>query len=381
MTEPALSRIVALLSERKSALLERWIAAVRSDPAIPSVQRLDDDEVRDYVPKLIDELAESMAQSARTGPRGATGHEIGGTDAARVHARDRFATHYTLAELLRELAWLRGVLLDLAAEDTKLEGWTVDEAKLVHQAIDEVMITAAVEMEQASAQELRRDLAFRELFIGILGHDLRNPLSSIVFTTAALLRAEEIPPGQARALRRIAASADRMGKLIHDMLDLTRLRSGGGLAVERRPVDLGKVCREVIEELEVIHANRSIVWTADGDLWGAWDPDRLAQLVSNLVGNALTYSPEGTPVRVSGRADGPGVALDVNNQGPPIPPQTMETLFDPFRRGPESARGKGGLGLGLYVAQKIVEAHGGSIRAESDAARGTTFTVVLPRAP
>jgi signal transduction histidine kinase len=247
-------------------------------------------------------------------------------------------------------------------------------------AVD-VDITARAE----ASRDLRRNVAFRDMFAGILGHDLRNPLTSITFASALLLKRDDLPDAVTKTMRRIATSADRMARMISDLLDVTRSRVAGGMPIERKPADLHAICRNVIDELEAAHPARTVQFTTLGSGHGVLDPDRLAQVVSNLVSNALDYSPGGTPVHVAVRGDDPTLLeLEVNNLGTPIPPEVLETIFDPFRRGPGAAgsrRTSKGLGLGLFIAQQIVEAHGGSIRATSMLEQGTTLTVSLPRAP
>lgn len=175
-----------------------------------------------------------------------------------------------------------------------------------------------------------------------------------------------------------------MARMISDLLDLTRVRQGVGLPVVPAPMDLREVCAQVLDEIAVAYPARRAELVADVDCRGEWDRDRIAQVVSNLVVNALEYSPPETRVRVElGCADPQRVTLAVHNAGPPIEPATIATLFDPFKRGAASATSapRKGLGLGLFIAREIVRAHGGSIDVRSDAPEGTTFTVSVPRAP
>jgi len=257
----------------------------------------------------------------------------------------------------------------------------LDEAGTIVGAIS---VNVDITERLQAARELRKEAALRERFIGILGHDLRNPLSAIRFAAEVLQRREDMPDKALRSLGRIVSSADRMGRLIDDMLELARSRSGGSMPISRKPTDLRVICRQLVEELEAIHPDRSIEYTEEGDVQGVWDADRLAQVVSNLLGNALSYSPEGTSVRLRLLGEGDWVRLEVHNHGLPISADLLPKLFDPFRRGaatvgqPGSASGLG-LGLGLFIAREIVYAHGGSIEVKSDAEEGTSFAVSLPR--
>jgi PAS domain S-box-containing protein len=220
----------------------------------------------------------------------------------------------------------------------------------------------------------------REELIGILSHDLRNPVAVVTTSAEYLLKQGGLNDKQVRTLARISNGAERANRMIRDLLDLTRSRHGGGLPVNRRPVDAYLVARHVAEELEVVNPDRKIAIEALGDTRGEWDPDRLAQLVQNLVSNALTYGDAAEPVKVIVRGQGEHVDLEVSNRGPAIPPAVLPHLWEPFRRG--AAQGEGtrgaGLGLGLYIVQQIVKSHGGSATVRSDE-RETAFSIRLPR--
>jgi PAS domain S-box-containing protein len=226
---------------------------------------------------------------------------------------------------------------------------------------------------EAEEQETAR---FREQFVGIVGHDLRNPLTAIVSSAQMLLRHGGLTDKQSRVVGRVFSSADRMARMIDDLLDFARTRLGGGFPIQRRRVDLGELCAQAVDELEFAYPGREIRVQREGDLWGSWDPDRIAQVVSNLVGNALHHGPEDGPVRVSIREAGDEVVLETHNPGAPIPPEVLPHIFEPGRRGDARA---GGLGLGLFIVRQVVLAHGGRIEARSGEADGTVFTVTLPR--
>jgi CheY-like chemotaxis protein len=230
-------------------------------------------------------------------------------------------------------------------------------------------------------EDLRREAALRERFFGMIAHDLRNPLNAIVFTADTLLKQGRLTETQARAMQRLARSSRRMTRMIEDLLDLVKIRQGGGLPVTPRPTDLFAVCCRVVEEMEATHPGRHVAVEHSGDLHGEWDPDRLAQVVSNLVGNALEYSPEGAAVHLALAGGADGVKLTVENEGPPIPAEMLPVIFDPFRRGAHNGHSAPrGLGLGLFISDQIVRAHAGTISVESAPEQGTRFTVTLPRA-
>jgi signal transduction histidine kinase len=214
----------------------------------------------------------------------------------------------------------------------------------------------------------------REEFIAILGHDLRNPLGAIL---AAAERHGEAGAAAScvEVCRQITRSANRMSRLIDDVLDLARSSLGSGIPIARQPIDLGELAMVPIEECRAT-SRSEIELVTDGDVTGAWDPDRLIQVIANLVANAMKYGLRGAPIRVAvtGRTD--DVILSVHNLGAPISEAKLARLFEPFQRVDDRREG---LGLGLYIVAQIVRAHGGTIAATSTAADGTTFTVTLPR--
>jgi len=225
------------------------------------------------------------------------------------------------------------------------------------------------------SDRVRVELA-REQFIGILGHDLRNPLTAIQMAVEVL---GDLPEPYAPVVARAARSARRIAAMIRDLLDFARGRLSGGIPVVPRPCDLRVMCDAVVEEIQQAHPDRAIRFEAAGDLRGEWDPDRVEQVVSNLVGNAVTHGIG--PVRVTGRDDGDEVVTTVHNEGPAIPAAAIPTLFDPFTRPAAEDDGttSEGLGLGLYIASEIVHAHGAAISVASQEGEGTTFTIRWPR--
>jgi signal transduction histidine kinase len=229
----------------------------------------------------------------------------------------------------------------------------------------------------------RQTALFREQFLGILGHDLRNPLQAISGNAALLLRYGGLSEPQRKAINRISISSDRMARMISDILDFTRTRLGGGYSLQRSWVNVHDVLRQIVEELEVAHPQRRFELSVSGTGWGDWDADRIAQATSNLVGNAVQYSPQDSAVRVVARDDGDGVRVEIHNLGTPIPAERLPHIFDPFVRGGEGARmgSRTGLGLGLYITYEIVKAHGGMVQVRSTEAEGTCFWLKLPRHP
>jgi PAS domain S-box-containing protein len=244
-------------------------------------------------------------------------------------------------------------------------------------------ISRDVTLRRRQEEEREQEGRFRERFIGVLGHDLGNPLAAVRLSSASLLARDTLTPDVRRVVQRIDGSADRMARLVKQLLDFTRARMAGGIPLRPREVALDEVCRRIIAELELAHPDRDIHLEVHGDCHGFWDEERLAQVLSNLVANALQHSPPGTPVSV--RLEG-GEALqrvEVHNTGSPIPDSLRSRLFEPFHspeRWGSQTSGRGGLGLGLYIVAQIIQAHGGRMEVASTLEQGTRFILLLPRA-
>lgn len=242
-----------------------------------------------------------------------------------------------------------------------------------HQAIDEAV--AARELALAREGAIRKLAEVQELFVGVMAHDLRNPLAAIELRANLMLRRGRLDEDDEKSVRRIIKSNQRMTRMITQLIELTRARLGGGLSVHPVPADLLEICQNVVADFRP----GSVELAMEGDLTGTWDPDRLTEVFSNIAGNAVDYADPGSAVRVNARADGADVVVEISNRGPPIPPELLTSLFKPFHGGHTYRKSKSGhLGLGLYIAHEIVLAHGGKIDVRC--AGGTTaFVVRLPR--
>ncbi len=242
---------------------------------------------------------------------------------------------------------------------------------------------AAVDVTDArrAQDELAQALVFRERVLSVLGHDLGNPLAAVRGLAALLLRPPGLDADSREIVEQIDLAARRMHEMIDTLIDFSRARFKGGILIRRRPADLGAVAANVIRELEAARPGRTIQLVIDGDTRGEWDAARLAQALSNLIGNALTHGAHDRPVRVEiGDADG-AIIIRVRNEGEPIPPEVRATIFEPFRRGQGKEEAHvPGLGLGLYIVREIAQAHGGDVTVESTR-EATTFTMRLPRSP
>lgn len=226
-------------------------------------------------------------------------------------------------------------------------------------------------------EQFERAVAFRERIMGIVSHDLRTPLTAIGLAAQSVLRREGAPEWALSAALRVNRAVERMRRMVSDLLDFTRIQAHSGMPIERARVDLCNVVHDAVAELEAAHPARIALAPGCREAFGMWDGDRLAQVVTNLVNNALQHGSPDEPVEVGVDDRGDHVEVTVTNRGPTIPPEELPVLFDPFRRATGGERGRG-LGLGLHIVYEVVKGHGGDVRVESR--RGVTrFTVTLPR--
>jgi len=249
---------------------------------------------------------------------------------------------------------------------------------------DEWILSALADQAAAALEKTRLDEVseFREQLIGMVGHDLRNPLSAILLAAHVLVQQEGLGENETALVRRITRNATLASRLIDQLLDLTRSRLGGGIPIDARRFDMSEVVNPLIEDTSLMHPDRPVRVDVHGDLVVVWDRDRLYHLLANLVGNAVQHGQPKSPIelRVEGRED--EVVIEVANRGEPIPPEAIPFLFEAFRKGRSAPVIKSqapGLGLGLFIAQQIARAHGGVITVRSSERDGTVFRVCLPR--
>lgn len=300
---------------------------------------------------------------------------------------------FELAEMIRGRERTRHIpLIFITAGsqniDWQFKGYDAGAVDFLYKPIDPHMLLSKVEVfftlhrqKRALAHELAERteaLRINEMFMAVLSHDLRTPLTSVTLASGALVRASTDTKSAALAAR-ILSSARRMDGMIEDLLDLTRIRQHGGLSLHSSPLDLGELCAKVVEELRD-HSSREVVLSSAGDLSGYWDGDRLAQVLTNLLGNAQRHGAADQPIglHLDGTQKGT-VCMEISNGGC-IPAELLPVLFKPFRGGEAKGGRRDGLGLGLYIVQQIVTSHGGSIEVHS-ADHHTRFTVTLPRNP
>jgi signal transduction histidine kinase len=267
-----------------------------------------------------------------------------------------------------DVAW-RGSAERLGTQDVVFAKGMADQCAL---ALTRAWVLESEKAARAAAEALSRR---QEMLCNVLAHDLRSPIHAIAVTSEALIQRSGLDERQVDAVGRIATIAGRMQGLVDELLDYARARQGGGIPVEPVRTDIEAVCARAIRQVLDSHPDGQVRFALTGSGEGVWDPSRLEQAVSNLVGNALERSPAGAAVEIRASGTAYELFLTVRNQGPVIPAELMPSIFDPFRRGDRC----GSIGLGLFIVREIVRAHGGEVTVSSDPAAGTCFTVRLPR--
>jgi len=353
-------RLAQLIADNKDEILRTWEAKVRRID--PRAARLPKEQLYDDMPRFLDRLVRWLATDS-TNTSDAVDHETTGS-----HALHRLHAGVELRTLLHEFRLLRqSIDAVIVQAGDALDRLAPDGARLAD-AIDHAMTESATTYAQT------RDEG-RELLLGILGHDLRNPLAAISMSAASLLKGGRLDEKAVRAVDRINRSVERVTRMVSDLLDLARSRFGVSMPVRPEHGDLGSIASHVFEELEHTHPTRALIFREQGSLEGDWDRQRLGQLVSNLLANAIEHGEDPIVLELDGR--GPEVVIRVTNRGAPIPPDAIPSLFEAFRRPKREAESRTGLGLGLFIVGQIVRAHGGSVEVESG--EETTFRVQLPR--
>ena len=243
-----------------------------------------------------------------------------------------------------------------------------------------LLAETALNAVKLAADKLEETAAVRERLIGIIGHDLRTPLNAMTMAGSIMLARGDLGDPDRRLALRIVESGKRVARMLEQLTDFTRARLGETTIMQRTLTDLGELCGSIADEQRV-GCDVEIRDNATGDVRGYWDADRLSAVLANLVGNAVRYARDGTPVTLETYGDDRTVTTEVTNQGVTIPPELLPDLFEPFRRGQHNERRRAGhLGLGLYIACEIARAHGGSIEVHS-ALGITRFILRLPRTP
>jgi signal transduction histidine kinase len=361
-------RLAEFILVNMEPILQAWEDFARN--LQPSYRLMDVVELRDHAKEILEEIAAELAN-----PAGERKLDPQGNTPAEIHADTRALSGFTVDQLLAEFRALRASVLNLWSRREKTATWfEVEDMTRFNEAIDRALSESVARYTEAQRQS-------QNIFLGIIGHDLRSPLSSINLGATYLMRSEQADSKLIQLGSRMFASSLRMQEMLDNLLDFVRSRSGFGIPIQPDDVDLAVISEHIVEEFRVSNPGTVIRSEVVGNVRGRWDGARIGQVYQNLLGNAIQHGAN-TPVSVVTSAYDGEVVLSVHNDGPPIPPAMQKDIFDPMRRGvsdPAHSPHHKNLGLGLYIVREIVTAHQGSIEVNSTEETGTTFTVRLPK--
>ncbi len=369
-------RLADFILNNLEAILAEWETFAAT--LLPAAEGLNSLALRDHAQQILQAVAKDLstsqtpaAQSEKSKGRAPIMKGAPET-AAQTHAVLRARSAFDINQLVAEYRALRASVLRLWIDSSPLEKADIEDTIRFNEAIDQAVAESVGHFHRTVEQ-------YRNLLLGMLGHDMRNPLSVIVMT-AKCLAALHAGDAVSEAADLLMRSGKSMQALLEDLTDFNRTNLGLGLKVVPSEVDLAKAADEELEQLRAAHPRRQIEFVSTGNTHGRWDGPRVQQILRNLVSNAIQYGSPDMPVRVTLRGEGPEACLEVTNAGH-IEPSEVARLFDPLRRGGaerSSREAREGLGLGLFIVREIAKAHGGDIEAHCEEEQ-TTFVVHLPR--
>ena len=370
------------IEDNMETIMQAWEDFARTIE--PPALTMADVELRDHAKQMLHAFAVDLAKPQSEHERAAKSKGLGkrGPDdtAAETHAEARLLSGYTVVQLVSEYRALRSSVLTLwAADEDSHDSGDLADVTRFNEAVDQALAESIARYDYMVKQS-------QNMFLAILGHDLRNPLGTVISGASFLMQAAAMSPQYLLVATRMFNSGKRMSKLINDLIDFTRTHLGPGIPIRVEPGSLVALCEEVINEARTFHPGRTIDLHAPPKLHAVFDEGRLAQTLSNLIGNAIQYSDPDSPVTVRLADNGDELTLAVNNRGEVIPSDEISHIFDPMVRvasrinqNEQDYTERTSLGIGLYISREVVHAHGGRIELTSSMEEGTTFVVTIPR--
>jgi signal transduction histidine kinase len=373
-------RLADFIEKNSGPILAEWVAF--AETCGPAGRTMDLAALRDHALEMLTNIVADLRTPQTDAEqvdksKGNADPAVDEPDtAAQVHGAGRAESGFTVAEMVAEYRALRASVIRLWTSDTgTLTGDDLDDLMRFNEAIDQ----ALAESITRYAHDVDRS---KEMFVAILGHDLRAPLGAVIMASQFMLETGELKEPYLTLTTRILRSGRRMNQMVGDLLDFTRGQLGPGIPIVRQPMDLANEAAHAVDEMAAAHSDRVLELATSGDLRGNWDCARIGQVLANLIGNAIQHGSVESPIIISARGEAQEAVVTVRNQGLAIPASDIHGIFGPFKRlhsaRPTSDRSSS-LGLGLYIAERIVTAHGGTIEVTSSPAEGTLFTVHLPR--
>jgi signal transduction histidine kinase len=372
-------RFATFIRENERPIVEHWEIFARtltpaSDDMSPHTLR---NHIKDMLAFIADDIESSQTDSEQV--KKSEGKKPKNTEhsAAEIHASLRQAGGFNMDQMVSEFRTLRASVIRLwEAQLTEATKADISDLTRFNESLDQT-ITEAISYYTKTIDHSR------DLFLAILSHDLRNPIGAMKMSAQLTLNIGPLNERQTMLVSQVIASADGAAEIINHLLDLTRARLGSGLQVIKKDMDMAFVSRQLVDEMRVMHPSRTFQLEISGETEGKWDKARIGQVFSNLLGNAVQYGFKDLPIGVTIKGDPEAILVSVHNDGVPIAPNAIGSIFDSLTRGEREKSSNEGesmnLGLGLYITKQIVLAHGGRVGVTSSEKNGTSFTVTFPR--
>jgi signal transduction histidine kinase len=373
-------RLAKFIREHSNVIIAEWESFART--LVPAADGMSPLSLRNHIKYILAYIAddvescqtdaEQIGKSRGEKPRPPT------DSVAEIHAALRQAGGFNMDQMVSEYRALR-------ASVTKL--WKAQLSETSHHDISDL-----TRFNESLDQALTESISFymkkvdhsRNLLLGVLGHDLRNPICAMTMAAELIPRINVLDERQTMLISQIVMSAERATGILDQLFDITRARLGSGLRILRGQMDMSFVTRQLVDKMRTMHPRRTFNVDISGNTEGEWDKPRVGQVLSNLLGNAVQYGFIDLPIVLTIKGNAKDVTLSVHNEGVPIPKGSIGGIFDSLIRGetdkshhPSSIN----LGLGLYITKQIVSAHGGTIGVTSSEKGGTTFSACFPRFP
>jgi signal transduction histidine kinase len=372
-------RLSTFIRKNEQPIIAHWETFARtlvpaSDDMSPRALR---NHIKDILAFVADDIESSQTSSEQITKSEGKKLKNSASSAAEIHASLRQTGGFSMDQMVSEFRALRASVIRLweaqLTEATKLD---ISDLTRFNESLDQA-ITEAVSYYTKTIDHSR------DLFLAVLRHDLRNPIGAMKRSAQLTLNIGPLNERQTMLVSQIIASAGRATEIINHLLDLTRARLGSGLQVIKRPMDMAFVSRQLVDEMRAMHPSCTFTLEISGETEGKWDKARIGQVFSNLLGNAVQHGFKDLPVDVAIKGDPEAVLVSVHNDGVPIAPNAIGSIFDSLTRGGGEERANDResttLGLGLYITKQIVSAHGGRVGVTSSEKNGTTFTALFPR--
>ena len=370
-------RLADFIATNKEAILAEWVTFAQSSG--PAARTMDHAALRDHASEMLSAIVADLrtpqtdAEQSEKSKGNAEAVADATDTAAEVHGSGRAESGFTVGEMVAEYRALRASVIRLwTAACGSLTGDDLEDLMRFNEAIDQSL----AESLSRYTQDIDRS---REMFVAILGHDLRTPLGAIMMSAQFILESGELDEPYRELVDRIGKSSRRMNQMVADLLDFSRTRLGDTIPIARADMDVTKMLDDVVAEVAASYPDCKLEVEASGELHGKWDCHRMTQAVTNLIGNAVQHGADDTPIRVTASGEAEELVIAVHNDGPAIPNELVGRIFQPMKRSGSDAGDRRHLGLGLYIVDRIVAAHEGRIDVTSSEEHGTTFTVRLPR--